>query len=346
MAAADGLALLASRLLLTPTSHAIRQQIVTRQRASATQLWPAASVTACGSFVQGTSLRASDLDLVISLPPDKTYPDTISWARRLQTLNSQHSEMMKPESSYVAKVKSMFLLHYESAAAGEDVKVDVTFQRLEPMQGRDVFLCAQLDRFAGAREALVLLKAWMCFHGFAEPYTGGIGNYGLALGLVACINFLSRTRPPVPTNAYGLVREYLRYFTDPDLPPWNGILDVRTGGIVKEQPFVSSENYLMVMDPVVERHVIGGRGFRRMELREAMKGLLEVVEREGPGMGVDKATEVFAGGDIEGAGDKRRPVVKEAIKRWKIETRERRREEGRVIAAALRGKRNGLVRRL
>ncbi|KAF8250526.1 hypothetical protein K440DRAFT_165646 [Wilcoxina mikolae CBS 423.85] len=318
-ATTDGLTLLASRLLLTPASHSLRQTIITKQRTLATQLWPTASVTACGSFAHGTSLHNSDLDLVISLPPQQRYPLTPSWAERLKTLNTSNAMIAKSDTAYVTKVKNMFLLHYEYPGDPEgeieDVKVDVTFQPLGPMQGRDVFLAKAMDGIQGVREALVLMKAWMCFHGFAEPYTGGIGNYGLALGLIACVNYVSRTQPGTEMTPYTLICEYLKYCTDPAMPPSNGVVDVTTGEIVETQPWVSSDNYLMVMDPVVGGHVVGGKGFRREELREGMKGLLEVVEKEGEGMGVERAGEVFAGGDLRRAGEKRREVVKEAMKR-------------------------------
>ena len=393
----SGISRLLSALTLTPAAHALRQAVIAKQQAVAWTLWPSATVSAIGSYVVGSALPASDLDLVISLPADQWLPDIVrsvssspAWATRLQAAN-EAAALAVPNSSRRSTVNHTCLLRYisngssggapeagssetdhgELASDGRDsnpagsgpggVQVDVTFQPLAPMRARDEFMVAQLDRVPAARETLRLLKAWTCYHGFAEPYAGGIGNYGLTLSLIACTNRLGLSPDRTAAAAavmtpFDLLCAYIAWFTDRSGPAYGGVLDVRTGLLTDVPPpnprplgrttapasaksrgtpaFEGHVSYIMLQDPVVPSHIVGQCGFRRYEFWDQLEALLDEMRRSGPDMEYGRACELFAGGDVEAAGLKRRQVIRDAMKTRLRELKAARRKEAAVLAEA------------
>ena len=393
----NGIGRLLSALTLTPAAHALRQALIAKQQAVAWTLWPSATVSAVGSYVVGSALPASDLDLVISLPTDQWLPNTVrsvtsspAWATRLQAAN-EAAALAVPNSSRRSTVNRTCLLRYisdcsnsggpgtgspetdhgELASGGRDsnpgsggpdrVHVDVTFQPLAPMRARDEFMVAQLDRVPAARETLRLLKAWTCYYGFAEPYAGGIGNYGLTLSLIACTNRLGLSPDGAAAAAaamtpFDLLCAYIAWFTDRSGPAYGGVLDVRTGLLTDVPPpnprplgwaaapasaksrstpaFEGHVSHIMLQDPVVPSHIVGQCGFRRYEFWDQLEALLGEMQRSGPDMDYDRACELFAGGDVQAAGLKRRQVIRDAMKTRLRELKAARRKEAALLAEA------------
>jgi len=288
----DALSNVASSLLLSPASFFLRTHILARQRAVIAPLWPQSPVISVGSFPAGLALNGSDLDVVISLPQGTT-PRTITWAQRLHHANIFAGLAANKPPILVGRLSPAPVLKYVVPAAddaGEEVPVDVSFQTVQSMIARNDFITLQLAARPGAKEALVLLKAWIKAASFDQPLYGGIGSYGLTLSVIAFLNRYELAGNKLPKTPWGVVTEYLRHYTHPDLEMFRGLVDVKTGKVMHPGEIGES---LLLADPVLWGHVVGAKSVRMMEMVEAMRRLLERLESAGPAITEDEALNLF-----------------------------------------------------
>ncbi|KAI5846053.1 hypothetical protein BZA05DRAFT_406828 [Tricharina praecox] len=288
----DALTNVAASLLLSPTSYFLRSQILARQRAVIEPIWPHSTVISVGSWPTGLALRGSDIDIVISVPQN-TIVRTSTWAQRLHRANIFAGLSANTPMSLVGRLSPAPVLKYVVPATedtGEDVAVDVSYQPLGPMVARNDFITLQLGARPGAKEALVLLKAWIKAADFDLPLYGGIGSYGLTLSMVAFLNRYERVGNKLPKTPWAVLTEYLRFYTHPDLEMFRGVVDVKTGVVQEPGPVA---NTLVLADPVLRLHKVGEKSVRIMEMVKAMTRLLERLESAGPGIAEDEVLKMF-----------------------------------------------------
>jgi hypothetical protein len=284
----DAIARLAPSLQLSPHAHAVRTQLFVRQSDLIRKLWPDAKTTAVGSCAQALAIRGSDLDIVM-WPGHE--PATVSWAKRLFYTNIQE-HLAKPGPMKLLGIRSPVpVLKYVSAVSdGEEAfTVDVSWQPPEIMIRRDQFVVMQLERWPGAREALLALKTWSRAKGFDVAFQGGLGSYGLALSLIAVLNSL---KVP-PSSPWEIIREYLARVTDPERKMFGGLFNIHTGESEPLPPIKYMNRFLVLRCPIVPTQIVGKNATKIKRVIEGMQELLAEMEAVGPEMSLEDAQRLF-----------------------------------------------------
>lgn len=188
--------------------------------------------------------------------------------------------------------------------------MDLTSQALQPVSLSAPYLREKFSETTGAVEAVMLLKSWCLVNGLAYEWTGGLGNYGLMLSLVAAINAANLDRRTKQNATIDFVLKlWLKYLISDDVR--KGTISVHTGktgsytmGPKHEylQNTTHIRTYMSFWDPVERMHSVGKWTARCQDMREMMEKLLVGLEREGPGLPFDKAVDWFVHGDVEAAG--------------------------------------------
>ncbi|KAI5816635.1 hypothetical protein BZA77DRAFT_312564 [Pyronema omphalodes] len=258
-------------------------------------------------FATGTHfLRPSFLfnsDLSKNLAPEG-WTTTLLEANREQNLYTANSEQF-------TEVRGIKLLRYNySNIPGRELSVDLTSQALQPVSLSAPYLREKFSETTGAVEAIMLLKSWCLVNGLAYEWTGGLGNYGLMLSLVAAINAANLDRRTKQTATIDFVLKlWLKYLISDDVR--RGTISVHTGKTgsytmgPKHEYLQNNPNirrYVSFWDPVERMHSVGKWTARCEDMREMMEKLLIDLEREGPGLPFDKAVDWFVHGDVEAAG--------------------------------------------
>jgi hypothetical protein len=285
----DAIARLAPSLQLSPHAHAVRTRLFVRQSELIRKLWPEAKTIAVGSYTQALAIRGSDLDIVMW---PGNAPATVSWAKRLFHANIRE-ELAKPGPMTLLGQRSPApVLKYVSAVSDgeEDFTVDVSWQFPEVMVRRDHFVVMQLERWSGAREALLALKTWSRAKGFDVAFEGGLGSYGLALSLIAVLNSL---KVP-PSSPWEIIREYLTKVTDPERKMFGGLFNIHAGEAEKLQPDRKFRNELLILRcPIVPTQIVAKNSHRMPDIFKGMEELLAEMEAVGPDMSLEDAQRLF-----------------------------------------------------
>lgn len=289
----DAIARLVPSILLPPQAHAARTRLYFRQRDLIRKLWPDAETMIVGSYTQALAIRGSDLDIVMWVKTQGSAPATLSWTKRLHHANLTN-EIAKPGPLTVLGRYSLVpVFKYVSAVddGEEDFTVDISWQPFDVMVRRDQYVVMQLERWPGAREALLALKAWSRSKGFDQSSQGGFGSYGLALSLIAVLN---STKEP-PKTPYGIICAYLARIADPERKMFGGYLNTRTGELEKGQRSSIDDNTLLIRCPIVNRQIVGKNAKRMPEIVNGMAELLAEMEAVGPKLSLEDAGRLFAG---------------------------------------------------
>jgi hypothetical protein len=284
----DAIARLAPSLQLSPHAHAVRTQLFARQSDLIRKLWPDAKTIAVGSYTQALAIRGSDLDIVMW---PGSEPATVSWAKRLFYANIVE-RLAKPGPMKLLGIRSPVpVLKYVSAVSDgeEDFTVDVSWQPPETMIRRDQFVVMQLERWPGAREALLALKTWSRAKGFDVAFNGGLGSYGLALSLIAVLNSL---KVP-PSSPWEIIREYLARVTDPERKMFGGLFNIHTGECEPLPPIKYPNRLLLLRCPIVHTQIVGKNANKINGVVKGMEELLAEMEAVGPEMSLEDAQRLF-----------------------------------------------------
>jgi len=169
--------------------------VVNAVRAVVNRLWPAARVEVFGSFGQGLSIPASDVDLVVCdvhehieqvlLKSDRqascvqVLAELLreqDWVRNVQTLETAKIPIIKAKT------------FFEELGAG-GVALDISF---DMPAHRGLATCAFVRNLRATYPALVpltlILKQFLVAKGLNDPYTGGLSSYGTLLMVAAVLD--------------------------------------------------------------------------------------------------------------------------------------------------------------
>jgi hypothetical protein len=238
-----------------------------------------------------------------NLPPEG-WTKTLLEANRKQNLYTANSEQF-------TEVRGIKLLRYNySNIPGRELSVDLTSQALQPVSLSAPYLREKFSETTGAVEAVMLLKSWSLVNGLAYEWTGGLGNYGLMLSLVAAMNAANLDRRTKQNATIDFVLKlWLKYLISDDVR--KGTISVHTGKtgsytMGPKHEYLQNtghiRRYMSFWDPVERMHSVGKWTARCEDMREMMEKLLVDLEREGPGLPFDKAVDWFVHGDVEAAG--------------------------------------------
>lgn len=208
--------------------------VVNAVRAVVNRLWPAARVEVFGSFGQGLSIPASDVDLVVCdvhehmeevLRKTGRQASCVQvlaellreqdWVRNVQTLETAKVPIIKAKT------------FFEELGAG-GVALDISF---DMPAHRGLATCAFVRNLRATYPALVpltlVLKQFLVAKGLNDPYTGGLSSYGTLLMVAAVLDKSEQMRSTMsstrPLNLGALLIIFLRLYVEQFDPSKHGI---------------------------------------------------------------------------------------------------------------------------
>ncbi|PWW78399.1 hypothetical protein C7212DRAFT_293384 [Tuber magnatum] len=300
----DRLASLAARLCLSTELITRRGASVHRQRQVVQSLWPKALCQPIGSFPTRTSLKNSDVDLLVSIPGMDDRRDCVVEAATRMKEAVLGQGITDPWNCIVIAGARVPILTYTDENEVPPLKFDISFQRENAVKNT-AYLTEKFDERPFMRDLVVLLKYWLREKQLNEVYKGGMGSYCVSLMVIGFFNFKRRTLARqeyesfITGSRYDMFVEYLQFWTswryreDTMIPDPGMVLRKGQGGR-KSLPFM-----LRIFVPFDPGNDVGKGSHKIPRVVTAMIKLKQGMQRLGPDMEVSELDQLLGGTPAE-----------------------------------------------
>ncbi|KAG0642423.1 hypothetical protein HOY80DRAFT_1036724 [Tuber brumale] len=296
----DRLASFAARLCLTSEVIACRGARIARQRHVVNSVWPKASCYLIGSFQTKTSLKDSDVDLLVSIPGQSDERKCVVEAATRMKEAIISERIATPDNCMVLGGARVPILTYMDENETPPLKFDISFQRENAVRNT-AYLMRKFQERPFMRDLVVVMKYWLRERRLNEVYKGGLGSYAVSLTVIGFFNVKWRTlsgreyRAFITGSRYDMFVQYLEFwtkwkYTQDILEPDPGIIRKMAPGEKKRLPFM-----LRIIDPTDPENDVGKASYKIPKVVTAMKKLKEGIQNLGPDMEIPELDQLLSG---------------------------------------------------
>ncbi|CAZ80557.1 unnamed protein product [Tuber melanosporum] len=296
----DRLASFVTRLCLSSEVIAGRGASIVRQRCVVHSIWPRASCYPVGSFQTRTSLKNSDVDLLVSIPGQSDEHKCMVEAATRMREAIIGRRIAEPRNCTVIGGAKVPILTYTDEKVTPPLKFDISFQKENAVRNT-AYLVQTFDERPFMRDLVILMKYWLRERRLNEVYKGGLGSYAVSLTVIGFFNVNRRTLIPrdyqalITGSRHDMFVEYLKFWTrwkynEDILVPDPGIIQKMAPGKRKRLPFM-----LRMVDPTDPDNDVGKAAYKIPKVITAMKKLRHGMENLGPDTGVSELDKLLSG---------------------------------------------------
>jgi len=224
-------------------------------------LWSKAEVEVFGSSKTDLYLPTSDIDCVV-------LGETDQLPAALYTLSLKLTEISDPDQVQVLSNAKVPIVKCVSKKF--DIPIDIGFHQTSGVSNTAI-VTKLLSEYPPLRPLVIVLKYFLKTRGLHEPYSGGIGSYGLILMVTSFLQTWNKTNE-TPTDYGLLLVEFLALFGKHFNYTTHGISVLQNSYFQKTEKGWLDPNrtfLLSIEDPNDPTNDVGRSSFRIMDVRLA-----------------------------------------------------------------------------
>ncbi|RPB01869.1 hypothetical protein L873DRAFT_1675502 [Choiromyces venosus 120613-1] len=287
----DRFASYAARLCLTAEGIARRGASIDRQRRVVQSVWPKAFCYPIGSYPTKTSLKNSDVDLLVSIPGQSEERKSLIRAATAMKEAVIGKCIAKPYNCTVIEGARVPILTYMDENEVPPLKFDISFQKENAVRNTS-YLIEKFDERPFMRDLVIVIKHWYGLREkqLNEVYRGGLGSYAVALTVIGFFNVQRRKLDEkqyhafITGSTYDMFVEYLEFWTKWKYKEYTMIPDPGEILTKKKRGKKGLGFMLRIMDPTDPENDVGRASHKVSRVFTAMVKLKGKIRRFGPDM--------------------------------------------------------------
>ncbi|KAL0905320.1 hypothetical protein M5K25_023730 [Dendrobium thyrsiflorum] len=242
-------------------------------------LWPRSRTNIYGSNSTGLALPASDVDLVVSLPPVRNL-EPIKEAGILEGRNGIKETCLQISGQHNSASKDSMITKDDAVVGVKPIRLDISFKSTSHTGLQTSELVRKLtQQFPASVPLALVLKKFLADRSLDHSYSGGLSSYCLVLLITRFLQHEHHCGYYMKQNLGSLLMEFLYFFGNVFDPRQMGI-SIQGSGVYMKRERGLSIDPIHIDDPLIPTNNVGRNCFRIHQCIKAFADAYTALESE------------------------------------------------------------------